>query len=209
MPNRSREVNLPTKPVEVPYSLATAPAASGSRGRPGLRWGRGRILAALLAITALLPTGVTAAQLVDVFPPWGYSAGSVHPSSGSYCYSVPYTWQHSLAYSINTYSSPQKINFSYLDWYGGSTTLNPSVNYRYGFVWLVSSASSSATQISSMWLKPFNVYDVTVWLWLDVAWSQYHPIWVESNFRLDNGGGQFSYYCVSSSTVDFWPPGSY
>lgn len=163
MANRCSEVRQPNKLADEPDPRAPAVSAPGQK-RGILRWGRDRILVALLALTALVPAGVAGAPLVDVFPPWGYSASSVHPSSGSYCYSVPYTWQHSLAYSINTYSSPQKINFSYLDWYGGSTTLDPSVNYRYGFVWLVSSASSSATQISSMWLQPFNVYDVTVWM---------------------------------------------
>jgi len=209
MPNYSPEARGSAWRLEEPYPRETTTEAPVRQRRTLLRWGRSRVLVALLVLAALVPTGAAGAQLVDVFPSWGYSTGSAHPSSGSYCYSVPYTWQHSLAYSINTYSSPQKITFNYLDWYGGSTTLSPSTNYRYGFVWLVSSASNSSTQISAMWLQRFDVYDVTAWLSQDMTWSQYHPVWVESNFGLDSGGGQFSYYCISSSTVDFWPPGSY
>ncbi|MEW6512355.1 MAG: hypothetical protein AB1428_15510 [Bacteroidota bacterium] len=116
-------------------------------------------------VVALAITAASAANPTDIFPPTGNSSGSAFPSqTGNYCFTQQYNWDHSLGYSIETFSSPKRIQFKYVDFYDGDTTLDLSVDYRLAVGWLVDNTNASnSLQLTGFLGYSFYVYDVTLW----------------------------------------------
>ena len=172
------------------------------------------VMAVVLVVASASVSSALAANYILVFPNWGNTVSVIYPSNnGSNCQGTgsnqPYNWQHNLAYSIETFSNPQRIQFKYVDFYGGSTTLPGSVNYRIQNARIIRQAGGGANYaLNAMIYQPFNVYDVTVWPWEYITWANGLPPQVLINHAEFSSGG-YNDSCASLSSVEFWPPGSY
>lgn len=161
-------------------------------------------LSSVIALCAAIAVGfgsVRALYYVDVYLPIGNSTGSASPSDSANCYTDPYSWGHSLAYSVESFSNPSRIEFKYIDFYGGWTnSLDPSIDYRFALAYLVHPSDSSQTiPLYDIRLKSFYVYDVTIWLWT----YRPHYSWVQAPFALYEGNGQFNGLCSATSYTTF------
>jgi len=159
---------------------------------------RNGAIVAIVGISAVfLVRSANAQQWIIIDLPWGNSTGSVHPSENSLCFGAPsyyFDWQHSLAYSVENYSSPAKTEYKYLDFYGGSTSPYVSdMKWTQGY--LVYGGSN--IPLNALNQKSFYSYDITIWLWT------YLPHYAYTYTPFAKGG--YDVNCASHSQVHFYP----
>lgn len=94
-----------------------------------------------------------------------------------------------------------------MDWYSGSTSgLDALVDYRYGSTYIVDSKNYRNTYpVPGMLGTAFNTFDITVWAWKYIYYNTGYWPYVETNFGMYVGGGQFNQSCIGASYVTFVP----
>lgn len=165
-------------------------------------------VAALTAFFLSL-SSVTAANTVIKYIPYGPSASGVNPYESNYCFTVPYSWEHELAYS--TWAFTSTLWMEYLDWYSGSTTLDPASimpSFKFGTSYFVDSHSpgTHTDLVYATLNQRFDSYDITTYSFGDntVPYSANKWAYVYSPFGYMQDF-QISSSCIASSTVLFRP----
>ncbi|MCC6387362.1 MAG: hypothetical protein IT302_08275 [Dehalococcoidia bacterium] len=166
-----------------------------------------------LALALLVPASGLAAYVADIYTPWGsYSSGATLSQNNVVCMrnGIPhtYSWQHSLASSTTTYSSPKTHTFNYLDWYGGWSNLPSYVDLRFWRARIISQVDGTTYTVAGLSYQDFEIYDYTAWLSVSMPWARFLPPYVETNVR-EWDSGSWNYSCGPLSSVRYWAPGSY